>query len=139
MDTSGIDDFFDRHSIGVLSLADGDGDAYGFPVSFVHYSNEQRLYFRFAYGPESQKREFFETTRRASFVVHGETAEGWKSIVAEGPLTEFLEPDVPLRVTDDVNDLDIPFFEVFEHPESALEFRIVALDIEAIRGRNEAA
>jgi len=139
MDTSEIDDFLEEHQTGVLSLADGDGSAYGFPISFVHYPDEARLYFRFAYGPDSQKREFFETTSRATFVVHGETADGWKSVVVEGELAEFLEPDAPVNVVDDVNDLDVPFFEVFEQPESDLEFRIVALDIDALQGRVEAA
>ncbi|MFB6188607.1 MAG: pyridoxamine 5'-phosphate oxidase family protein [Halapricum sp.] len=139
MDTDGIDDFLGRRQTGVLSLASGDGGAYGFPISFVHEPIENRLYFRFAYGPESQKREFFETTGSATFVVHEETDEGWKSVVAAGELADFLEPEVPVGVVDDVNDIDIPFFQVFEHPESELEFRIVALDIREIHGRIEAA
>lgn len=138
MHTSSIDEFLAQQQVGVLSLADESGEAYGFPIAFVHYPNESRLYFRFAYGPDSQKRQFFETTRRASFVVHGETADGWKSVVAEGPLTEFLEPEVPSAVAQDVNNIDISFFEMFEHPDSDLEFRIVALDIEAVNGRTEA-
>jgi len=139
MDTDEIDKFLDGQQTGVLSLADGDGSAYGFPVSFVYHPGEERLYFRFAYGSDSQKREFFESTSSATFVVHEETDEGWKSVVVEGELAEFLEPEAPVGVVDDVNDLDVPFFEMFEHPESELEFRIVALDIRESHGRVEAA
>lgn len=138
MDTTEITDFLGSQETGVVSLANRSGRSYGFPISFVYEPDDRRIYFQFGYAGDSLKREFFETTSGASFVVHDETPDGWRSVVARGELAELLEPDVPIGVADRVNELDIPFFRVFEYDTDELEFTVVALDIDDLTGRIEA-
>ncbi len=133
MDGLEIAEFLAQGWTGVLSLA-RDDDGYGIPVSYAYDEDSGDVFFRFGYGSESQKRPFVEASRRASFVVYEETEEGWKSVVARGPLEQLTTDTVASTVVEAIRDLDIPYVTVHDHPEDDLEFEIVRLDVHEVDG-----
>jgi len=54
------------------------------PVSYGYYADSGDFYFRLSFPPGSSKADLVE--RPVSFVVHGETDAGWRSVVATGTL-----------------------------------------------------
>lgn len=142
MDDEAIRTFLDGQRTGVLSLAEG-SDAYAVPVSFTFDEASEAFYFRLGYGPDSLKREYVDATDRTTFVVHGETDAGWRSVLARGPLEELdtsaerharypRGTDRP-EVQRAVRDLEIPFYQVFEDPDD-VEFTLVRLAADEITG-----
>lgn len=133
MDATEIAQFLHSQDVGVLSLAD-DGDAYGIPISFNYRKKNQRVYFRMGFAAGSRKREYLDTTDHASFEVHERTDAGWTSVVASGPLVEVASDEVGTQVVQSVEQLQIPYFQVFRSPPEDLDFSIVYLDVETVRG-----
>jgi nitroimidazol reductase NimA-like FMN-containing flavoprotein (pyridoxamine 5'-phosphate oxidase superfamily) len=133
MDDSEVAQLLHAQDTGVLSLAK-DGDAYGIPVSFNYRQKNRRVYFRLGFAPGSQKREFLDATDHASFEVHDRTDAGWKSVVASGPLVEATSDEIGTQVVQSVEQLQIPYFQVFDRPKEELDLRIVYLDVERVRG-----
>jgi nitroimidazol reductase NimA-like FMN-containing flavoprotein (pyridoxamine 5'-phosphate oxidase superfamily) len=133
MDDSEVAQLLHAQDTGVLSLAK-DGDAYGIPVSFNYRQKNRRVYFRLGFAPGSQKREFLDATDHASFEVHDRTDAGWKSVVASGSLVEATSDEIGTQVVQSVEQLQIPYFQVFDRPKEELDLRIVYLDVERVRG-----
>lgn len=133
MDATETVQFLHTQDAGVLSLSRG-GDAYGIPVSFNYRKKNRRVYFRLGFGPDSRKREFLDATETASFEVHEHTAEGWKSVVASGPLVEIASDEIGTQVVQSVEQLQIPYYQVFDRDREDLDFSIVYLDVETMRG-----
>ncbi len=133
MDGLEIAEFLGSRWTGVLALAREDL-GYGIPVSYAYDEAGGDVFFRFGYGSESQKRTFVEASERASFVVYDETDDGWKSVVARGPLEPLAEDTAASTVVEAVRNLDIPYVTVHDHPEDELDFEIVRLDVREIDG-----
>jgi nitroimidazol reductase NimA-like FMN-containing flavoprotein (pyridoxamine 5'-phosphate oxidase superfamily) len=133
MDATDIADFLATQHTGVLSLAEGN-DSYAIPVSFAHKADEGAVYFRLGYGADSNKRRFVGAVDTASFVVHDQTDEGWKSVVVHGELEQLSENSLDSTVVQSVRDLDIPYFNVFDDASGNLEFVIVRLDAASLTG-----
>lgn len=137
MDALAITDFLqDRHT-GVLSIG-RDDDSYAIPVSFTYVPDDEdagpSVYLRLGFGPNSQKREYLDAVDYASFVVYDHTDQGWKSVVARGPIEELSRSSVDSSVVESVRGLDIPYFRVFDEPSSEIEFSIVRIDVEDLSG-----
>jgi hypothetical protein len=144
LDAAAIDAFLDSQSTGTLSLADGD-DSYAVPVAFSYDPESRDLYFRLGYAPGSLKREYVESTDRATFVVAAETDAGWKSVVARGGLEHrgTVEDLSGGRghgapAGDAERELEIPFYQVFEAPGETT-FALVRLRTEELTGVAEPA
>lgn len=137
MDGTEISEFLEEQHTGVLSLAEAD-DAYAVPVSFAVPEGSQDIYFRLGFGPGSQKRAFLDATEHAAFVTYDRTDVGWTSVVAIGRLEEYPEEDADVAVVESVEGLDIPFFRVFDRPVSDIDFKLVRLDVQSMRGIVEA-
>ncbi|MBV0924586.1 pyridoxamine 5'-phosphate oxidase family protein [Halomicroarcula limicola] len=133
MDAIEIADFLRSQRTGVLCLA-RDDDSYGVPLSFVYRDDDSGIYFRMGYAPGSQKRKFLDATDHATFVVYGQTDEGWRSVVAEGTLDVLTEDNVDSAVEEATKALDIPYYEVHDRPVEDLEFNIVRLQISHLSG-----
>lgn len=137
MDALAISEFLETQGTGVLAIGRG-GQVYAIPVSFAYHEDGPALYFRFGYGPESQKRTFVEDADSASFVVYDRTGEGWKSVLAEGELEPVSESRLDTSLIEAVNGLHIPYFEVHRRPAAELAFEIVRLDVDKLSGVVEA-
>lgn len=133
MDALEIATFLADQQSGVLALASEDR-VYAVPVSFAYADDGPALYFRLGYGPDSQKRSFVEASDEATFVVYDHTAEGWKSVIAEGRLESLSESALDSSVVEAVERLQIPFFQVHQRPASELELAIVRLDVGKLSG-----
>ncbi len=136
MDAIEISEFLQSQQTGVLSMANDD-DSYAIPVSFTYVEDDEHspaVYLRLGYGPNSLKRRFVDATDYVSFVVYDSTADGWKSVVARGPIGEQSEPGLGASITESVRGLNIPFFRVFDSPASDLEFSVVRIDVEELDG-----
>lgn len=138
MDALDITEFLEAQATGVLAIASGDR-VYAIPVSFAYHEDGPAIYFRFGYGPDSQKRTFVEGADEASFVVYDRTDEGWKSVLAEGELEPVSESRLDTTLTEAVNALHIPYFEVHRRPAAELEFEIARLDVDKLSGIVEAS
>ncbi|MEF8851727.1 MAG: pyridoxamine 5'-phosphate oxidase family protein [Haloarculaceae archaeon] len=133
MDAIEIGEFLSECQTGVLSLADGD-DAYSIPVSFDYDERESAVYFRFGYGPESQKRQFLDAVDTASFVTFERVDGQWHSVVIEGGIDAVSESTLDSSVVEALNHLEIPYFQVHNRPAGGMDFEIVRLDATKVSG-----
>lgn len=138
MDALEIGDFLAGQETGVLALGMSE-DVYAVPVSFAYEATRPALYFRFGYGPDSQKRRFVEGHDQATFVVYDRTEAGWQSVLAEGHLEPVESSQLDSTVVEAVNQLRIPFIEMHRPPRGALEFAIHRFEIGKLSGVTEAA
>ena len=138
MDAIEIAEFLDARHAGVLSLADG-GDAYSIPVSFDYDGDESALFFRFGFGPDSQKRQFLEAVESASFVVFEREEGRWKSVVIEGPVETVSESTLDSNIVEALDGLDIPYFRIHQRPSGNMDFEIARLDATKMTGIVEGA
>lgn len=133
MDAVAINDFMNSQQTGVLSLADDD-EAYAIPVSFAYDDGGPNIYVRLGYAPGSEKQRFVEAVDRVTFVVYDRTDEGWRSVVARGRLETVSETSLGSAIAESVEQLDIPFFQVFDRPATDLDFSILRIDVQEIDG-----
>jgi hypothetical protein len=141
MDDSEIEDRLQTAETGVLALS-GDGDAYAIPLA--HYYDGDRLYFRLGLTDGSTKRELWETTETACYVLYGTEPtddprglDSWSSIVT-GQLVELPETERERFDTATINRNLAPI-RVFDEAIDDLEITIVELEIETITGRHTPA
>lgn len=137
MDDTEIDDRLQSVKTGVLALSD-DSDAYAIPLA--HYYDGENLYFRFGLTEESMKREYWETTERASYVVYGaeptddpRELDSW-SIIVTGRLVELPETEHDRFDTAEINRHFAPI-RVFDEAIEDIEITIAKLEIETMTGR----
>lgn len=131
------DDFLGVGGTGVLSVVRPDADRpHAVPVSYGYDAEEPAFYFRLATGANSRKGEL--AGRGASFVVHGETGNGWRSVVAEGTLERTTDESVATRTLDGLRRVEIPYVDVFDRPTREVSFEFFYLDPEELTARMEA-
>lgn len=133
MDAVEIADFLKSRETGVLGLAKED-DAYAIPLSYTYEEGATSIYFRLGYGPGSQKREFVDASNIVTFVVYTKTAAAWKSVMAQGRLSELSTSSLDSSIVESVKSLDIPFYQVHDRPVADLEISIVELSISHLHG-----
>lgn len=137
MDDSEIEDHLEAAESGVLALSD-DGDAYAIPLD--HYYDGDELYFRLGKTEGSTKREFYETTETACYVLYGieptddpQELDSW-SIVITGQLVELPETEHERFDTAEINRHFSPI-RVFDEAIDDVEITLVRLEIDTITGR----
>ncbi|OIB56092.1 pyridoxamine 5'-phosphate oxidase family protein [Natrialba sp. SSL1] len=130
------DEFLGRGGTGVLSFAtDGDEPPVSIPVSYGYSEEESVLYFQLSFTPESRKHDLVD--RRVSFVVHDETAAGWRSVVVTGQLAELSGEPYESAVVQGMWSIDLPDVDIFEQPREDVTFESYYLDPDRISGRKE--
>ena len=131
-------EFLGTGGTGVLSFATDDGDPpASLPVSYGYFPEGEDFYFRLSFPPGSAKEDVIDNP--VSFVVHEETADGYRSVVASGRLEELAELPPESGAVQGMWAVDIPSVEIFDRPRSAIEFHDFRLDPESITGRKEVA
>lgn len=137
LDETETDAFLEGQSTGTLSLAQDD-DSYAVPLAYTYAPESRDFYFRLGYGPGSLKREYVDSTERATFVVDARTDEGWKSVVARGRLehrntVDDLSTTAPRgSVAEADRELQIPFYHV--EPPGEVVYALVRLDTDEVTG-----
>jgi nitroimidazol reductase NimA-like FMN-containing flavoprotein (pyridoxamine 5'-phosphate oxidase superfamily) len=131
-----VDDFLGTGGAGVLALA-RDDESYAVPVSYGYDAESRAFYVRLAFTPESEKQRFVARGGPASLVVHGDTDDGWHSVVARGPIEEVTETALDSTVAEAIRRVDIPFVTIYDRPRRDLTLRVYRLRPDELTGRKE--
>ncbi|WP_396613561.1 pyridoxamine 5'-phosphate oxidase family protein (plasmid) [Haloferax sp. S1W] len=131
-----IDDFLGRAGTGVLSFARRN-ESYSIPISYGFDRKNTQFFVRLGFGPDSEKKRFTEVMSRVSFVVYGQTADGWKSVVARGRLEEITEDAIDSDLIHTLKESEIPLVTIFDQPLDELDFRMYRLVVDDLSGRKE--
>lgn len=92
MDEDAISGFLAAQKTGVLGLP-GDRSPYMIPLSYA-FDGEDRLYFTYLLGPDSEKAQLTADAEYARFLVYSiETMFNWQSAMLEGTLTAVPESE----------------------------------------------
>ncbi|MDS0299416.1 pyridoxamine 5'-phosphate oxidase family protein [Halogeometricum sp. S1BR25-6] len=129
-------EFLGDGGTGVVAFAK-DNESYAIPVSYGFDPDEERVYLRLAFAPESEKRTFVNATSLVSLVVDEKTPDGWKSVVARGHLAEVTEAALDSTVVEAMRTMDIPFVTIYDRPSAELEFEMYRLEPDELTGRKE--
>lgn len=123
--------------VGVISLAEDD-EPYAVPVSYGYDSDDRGIYVRFGFAADSTKRRFVDEGETAVLVVTEEAPDGWRSVLARGPLSTVAEPALDGRAARSIRKITIPFVSIYEHDPAELSFELYRLSPETLTGRKEA-
>lgn len=131
-----LDEFLGRGGTGVLSFATSDdGPPVSLPVSYGYDANASQFYFRLSVHEGSRKRDLFD--RPVSLVVHEETDDGWRSVVADGRLEEVTDAPYDSTAVQGMWTVRIPSVEIFDRPREDVTFREFRLRPDSFSGRKE--
>lgn len=129
-----IDEFLGRHETGVLALA-REGEAYAIPVSYGYDTENRLFYLRLVSNPESEKREFLQSTSHARLVVYEEDDPVYLSVVTTGTLSEIERDQLTVEHVKQYGDAKRPLYEIWGGSLSALNVRLYRLDPDVLSGR----
>ena len=129
-----IDDFLGRHETGVLSLARTD-DPYAIPISYGYDEEERVFYMRLVSTPESEKREFLESSPAARLVVYDEDDSVYRSIVATGTLEDIPPSELTPEQIAQYGQAKRPLFEIWAQGKKDLDIELYQLDPDSLEGR----
>ncbi|RQG91475.1 pyridoxamine 5'-phosphate oxidase family protein [Natrarchaeobius halalkaliphilus] len=126
--------FLGTGGTGVLSFGTESTDPpASLPVSYGYFDDDQAFYFRLSFPEGTTKDDVIENP--VSFVTHGETDDGWRSVIATGTLEELGEfPHESVEVQG-MWAVDIPKVDVFDRPRDEIPFHDFRLDPERLTGR----
>lgn len=138
MDEERVVEFLRNGGTGVASFARGTEEApHSIPVSYGFDAETGHLFFRFAFGPDSAKRDVVSADTPVSFVTYDDPEGRWESVVATGRLESVDDVDVAEGVLESLRRVDIPMVDVFETEPRTLSFEFFRLDPETLTGRTE--
>ena len=94
MGATEIEEFLNEQATGVLSLSQDDR-AYGVPMSFAYDGEHDRVIMDMAFGPESKKAGFIESTEEICLTVYDwEGPNEWRSVIVTGTLEAVSEDEL---------------------------------------------
>jgi nitroimidazol reductase NimA-like FMN-containing flavoprotein (pyridoxamine 5'-phosphate oxidase superfamily) len=129
-----IDSFLSRHETGVISLA-REGQSYAIPISYGYNREHRRFYLRLVSNPESEKREFLQSTPHARLVVYEEDEPVYTSVVAAGTLSEISRDELTVEHIEQYGEAKRPLFEIWGDSLPALNIRLYRFDPDELSGR----
>lgn len=131
-----IDEFLGRGGTGVIAFAtEPEEPPVSIPVSYGYNADLEAFYFQLSFPRESRKEDLIP--RHVSFVVHEETDDGWRSVVATGRLEEISESPYESAAIQGMWAIEIPIVEIFDRPWTEVTFRYFLLEPETVTGRAE--
>jgi hypothetical protein len=107
-------------------------------VSYGYDPDSGGFYLRLAFDTESEKDDVVAADRPLSLVVHGQTDDGWRSVVVTGHLEEVTEAAIESEVAQAMRRVHIPLVDVFDRHPRELTFRFFRLVVDELSGRKEA-
>ena len=129
-----VDDFLGRHETGVLSLARTD-EPYAIPISYGYHEHEREFYMRLVSTPESEKREFLDSSPAARLVVYDEQGPIYRSIVASGTLETIPPSELTADQIAQYGQAKRPLFEIWAQSKDELDIELYRLDPDSLEGR----
>ncbi|AHG01509.1 pyridoxamine 5-phosphate oxidase (plasmid) [Halostagnicola larsenii XH-48] len=134
MTDEAIDAFLGAHETGVLSLARED-DPYAIPISYGYDDTDRVVYLRLVSTPESEKRQFLDSSPAARLVVYDEQDETYRSVVAIGVLESIPPTTLTPEQIAQYGDAKRPLFEIWAHDKQDLDIELYRLEPESLSGR----
>lgn len=123
---------------GVMAFASEEGPPHSIPVSYGYDADTGSFFFRLAYDGDTEKPGPADVA--VSFVVHEETDDGWRSVVAKGELQATDDDDdVSTAALEALRRVDIPLVDAFERPTVETDFEFFRLRTDDVTGRKEAS
>jgi nitroimidazol reductase NimA-like FMN-containing flavoprotein (pyridoxamine 5'-phosphate oxidase superfamily) len=130
-----IDSFLGRQETGVISLA-REGTSYAVPISYGYDSTHRRFYLRLISNPESEKREFLDSSPHARLVVYEDDDPVYTSVVATGTLSEIDRDELTVEHVEQYGEAKRPLFEIWGGSLPALNVELYRLDPDELSGRS---
>ena len=134
MTASDVDALLGRHETGVLALARAD-DPYAIPISYGYDATARSFYLRLVSMPDSEKREFLDSSPRCRLVVYEEDETIYRSAIAEGRLTEIPREELTVEHVEQYGDAKRPLFEIWGESKQDLDIKLYHLDPDELGGR----
>ncbi len=132
-----MNEFLGRGGTGVISFStDPDEPPISIPVSYGYSADVKRFYYRLSFPRDSRKEDLVD--RPVSFVTHDRTDSRWRSVVANGRLSNISDAPYESAEVQGMWAIRIPLVDVFERPPRETTFRYFSLDPETMTGRKEA-
>ncbi|WP_254528511.1 pyridoxamine 5'-phosphate oxidase family protein [Natrinema gelatinilyticum] len=129
-----IDDFLSRRETGVLALARTD-EPYAIPISYGYDDDEREFYMRLVSTPDSEKRQFLESSPRARLVVYDEAASTYRSVIATGELESIEPADLTPGEIAQYGRAKRPLFEIWTEGKKSLNIELYRLEPTMLNGR----
>lgn len=129
-----IDDLLGQGGTGVISFATEPTEPpLSFPVSYGYDRETSVFYFRLAFPVDSHKEDAIDDA--VSFVVHRETAAGWRSVIVTGELEPLADLPYHSTAIQGMWAVQIPAVDIFDRPREEIEFRDFCLEPNRMSGR----
>ena len=129
-----IDDFLGEHETGVLSLARTD-EPYAIPISYGYDEENREVYMRLVSTPESEKREFLDSSPDARLVVYDEADSTYRSVIATGTLQDIDPADLTPEQIAQYGEAKRPLFEIWADGKEDLDIQLYRLIPDSLNGR----
>lgn len=127
-------EFLGNGGTGVLAFGtDADEPPTAFPISYGYYADAEEFYFRLSFPPGTSKQDVIDNP--VTLVVYGETDEGWRSVVAKGPLEALADVPHESVAVQQMWAVRIPAVDVFDKPRDEIPFHDFRLVPETMTGR----
>lgn len=123
-----------RHETGVLALA-RDDVPYSIPISYGYDADTRRFYLRLVSTPDSEKRDFLESSPSARIVVYEEEEPVYRSVVAIGTLEQIPRDELTVEHIQQYGQAKRPLFEIWGESKRDLDVQLYQLDPEELSGR----
>ncbi|APX95215.1 pyridoxamine 5'-phosphate oxidase family protein [Natronorubrum daqingense] len=134
MSDAAVDDFLGRHETGVLSLARTD-DPYAIPISYGYDEEDRAFYLRLVSTPNSEKREYLESSPSARLVVYDEHGSTYRSIIATGSLENVPPSALTPEQIAQYGEAKRPLFEIWAQSKADLDIELYRLEPDSLNGR----
>lgn len=135
MRDSDIDEFLSRHETGVLALTNSDAHPYAIPISYGYNADDRRFYMRLVSTPESEKREFLDSSPEARLVVYSESDPVYQSVIATGTLESVDPADLSVEQIEQYGQAKRPLFEIWTESRRDLDIELYELSPSDMSGR----
>ncbi|AAG19789.1 MULTISPECIES: pyridoxamine 5'-phosphate oxidase family protein [Halobacterium] len=123
-----------RNETGVLSLARGD-EPYAIPISYGYDAESRTVFLRLVSTPDSEKRAFLSSSPAVRLVVSEESPPEYRSVVAQGTLTEISTDEMTVERIEQFGDAKRPLFEIWGADKPDLRIQLYECDATTISGR----
>lgn len=130
------DAFLGNGGTGVISFVRAAEESpAAFPVSYGYVPDRRDFYFRLSFPEGTDKGRFVD--HPMTFVTFGETADGWRSVIARGELDELAELPTNSAAIQAMWAVEIPTVDMFDTPREEIPFYDFRLQPTEITGRKE--
>jgi nitroimidazol reductase NimA-like FMN-containing flavoprotein (pyridoxamine 5'-phosphate oxidase superfamily) len=132
------DAFLGTGGTGVISFPSPDEESpHSVPISYGYDSSKTTFYFRLAVGPDSEKGDV--SSRQVTFVIYGQQAETWRSVIVKGRLEETTEASVATESLEGLQKVHIPLVDIFGRPVKEVPFEFYRLVPDEMTCREESS